>query len=111
MKRAERRGLKRRSVELAVLERSKGHEARARAVDLSAVGMRYLKPAGTAAGGPEREVELELALPDDPAPLRVRGFIVDQGMVGDEQATSVLFAYDDDVDSDRLCRHLTGAHA
>jgi hypothetical protein len=78
--RTERRTTTRRDVDLEAIDAGSG--ARLRALDLSLGGALMMDGASEVRAQPRVEgdaIDLELSLPDEPAPLRLRGFVVRAG--------------------------------
>lgn len=88
----ERREGVRVALDVKVSEKLVAGTAKARAINLSNVGMRYTKPGNTPGHG-AKEVFLEFALAGESEPIRVMGWVVEEIAKGDALETAVTFMF------------------
>lgn len=97
----ERREGVRVALDVTVSEKLVAGTAKARAINLSNVGMRYTKPGNTPGHG-AKEVFLEFTLAGETEPVRVTGWVVEEIVTASGLETAVTFMFLQENDEKKI---------
>jgi hypothetical protein len=89
------------ALDVTVSEKLVAGSAKAKAINLSNVGMRYTKP-GTTPGHGAKEVFLEFTLAGEAEPIRVMGWVVEEIKKGNGLETAVTFMFLQESDEKKI---------
>lgn len=101
----ERREEVRVELNVTVSEKLVSGSARAKAINLSRSGMRYIKPAGSDRHG-SKEVFLEFSLAEGAEPIRVLSWVVEETAKKNLLETAVTFMFLPEVDEDKISSYV-----